>query len=304
MLGAANYGVLAGLGATDILSDLQSIAAARGGRHVPEREIRAAIEHARATVVIRGGNKATSNSAVDIVGIPGPKLIVDPNDARQRIIQKAVGITDTDILAASPIRISPCPAQKTTLVLRALYTSSEKLFIGARRQPGIAGTTLRTASAWISHFAAGGGTAEHIIANPLTGKAGLTLGGKKSFRADSCVSSFRFAVCEFDDLTRDQQLAFWSGVSWPVAALIDSGGKSIHAWLDVRELAENVNTPERWHEVVEKVLYGELLVPLGVDPSCKNEARLSRLPGHFRRETNRWQSLLFLSPRGKVVLSK
>jgi hypothetical protein len=38
------------------------------------------------------------------------------------------------------------------------------------------------------------------------------------------------------------------------------------------------------------------LCPLGCDPACRNESRLSRLPGHFRREKNAWQRLLYLNP--------
>ena len=102
-------------------------------------------------------------------------------------------------------------------------------------------------------------------------------------------------------MAREDQEAFWFTVIcdklMPVAALIDSGGKSIHAWL-------RVDLPDRdaWDKLVRHELYGEQgrLTRLGADRACCNPARLSRLPGHYRRDTaddpGRWQRLLYLNP--------
>jgi hypothetical protein len=128
----------------------------------------------------------------------------------------------------------------------------------------------------------------------MSGHEGLTEEGKPSFRCDNTVAAYRYAVAEFDVMDKADQLAFWWGYrSAPIAALIDSGGKSIHAWL-------RVDCPDRatWERKVEGTLFGKVLVPLGCDPLCRNEARLSRLPGHYRREKNAWQRLLYLNPEG------
>ncbi len=142
----------------------------------------------------------------------------------------------------------------------------------------------------------GRGELPHIIPNPLTGLQGTTKSGSKSWRADDCVASFRFCVVEFDSIGMDEQLAFWAGFKVPIAALIDSGGKSIHAWL-------RVDAPNRraWEEEVEDLLFGQILGPMGVDTACKNEARLSRLPGAFRPDRGRWQHLLYLAPQGRAI---
>lgn len=131
----------------------------------------------------------------------------------------------------------------------------------------------------------------------VTGQVGLTKDGKPSFRADSCVKAFRFAVAEFDTMPRADQLAFWWAVNLPICALIDSGGKSIHGWIRT----DGITTAEQWTDQVEQQLYGRYLTPLGCDGACKNEARLSRMAGHFRREKQKWQRLLYLCPEGRKV---
>ena len=48
-------------------------------------------------------------------------------------------------------------------------------------------------------------------------------------------------------------------------------------------------------------LFAERLVPLGVDAACRNEARLSRMPGYLRPDSQRLQRLLYLAPEGRAV---
>jgi len=95
-------------------------------------------------------------------------------------------------------------------------------------------------------------------------------------------------------MSKPEQLAFWWGYrAAPIVALIDSGGKSIHALLRV-----DAPSREAWEADVEQRLFSRVLCPLGCDAACRNESRLSRLPGHFRREKNQWQRLLYLNPEG------
>jgi hypothetical protein len=114
-----------------------------------------------------------------------------------------------------------------------------------------------------------------------------------SYRGDSAVAAFTFAVVEFDERTRAEQVAFWCGVNLPVAALVDSAGKSIHAWLRV-----DAADTQAWDTQV-RPLFLQHLAPLGVDRTCQNPSRLSRLPGHYRLEKKKWQRLLFLDPAAK-----
>ena len=154
---------------------------------------------------------------------------------------------------------------------------------------------MRSASEWITCFEGGTPVPEHIIPNPLTGEQGKTKDGKPSYRADVCVARFPFAVIEFDAMPREQQIQFWGGVALPVIALIDSGGKSIHGWVRT-----NATDAGEWERDIENDLFG-MLMPMGIDGACRNEARLSRMPGHFRTEKDRWQRVLYLDPYGDAV---
>jgi len=97
-----------------------------------------------------------------------------------------------------------------------------------------------------------------------------------------------------------EQLKFWSSAKLPVVALIHSGGKSIHAWIDVQKRAK-VECAEDWQTHIRGYLHDRLLAPLGVDAACSNPARLSRLPGHYREEKGQYQRLLWLSAEGRHI---
>lgn len=208
----------------------------------------------------------------------------------QSFVRRGDGADESTWWEASPVRIEGEPGPKDAIaVLDALYPRNAYLFCGERY-----GTTVRTAGEWRDRFARGEALPPHVIPNPMTGHEGLTEGGKPSFRCDNTVATYRYAVAEFDGMSKADQLAFWWGFrSAPIAALIDSGGKSIHAWL-------RVDCPDRaaWEREVEGTLFGKVLVPLGCDPQCRNESRLSRLPGHYRRDKCAWQRLLYLDPEG------
>ncbi|MEI8258618.1 MAG: aldehyde dehydrogenase family protein [Deltaproteobacteria bacterium] len=79
--------------------------------------------------------------------------------------------------------------------------------------------------------------------------------------------------------------------------LVVTGGKSIRGLVRVL----GIYCVTDCARVVESQLFGAVLEPLGVDPACKNESRLSRLPGHFRKEKDAWQRVLYLAPEGKAV---
>lgn len=142
----------------------------------------------------------------------------------------------------------------------------------------------------------------YIAINPFTGQHVLNENGNPSYRRDQFVSRFTYALGEFDkfpdtleDIPKEQQLAVWAASGLRIAALIDSGGKSIHAWIVV-----NCADKMEWDQQVKKELFGKLLVPLGMDRACSNPSRFSRLPGVPRDEN--WQRLIyFAGPEGGVL---
>ena len=217
---------------------------------------------------------------------PSPRKL--PGTARA-FIHKGDGAGENDWLAASPVRFNHDPGPHQALaLLDALYTPEDFLFCGEKY-----GADVLAVWRLRGQIADGGPVPPHIIPNPMTGRPGRKKDGGLSYRCDNSVEAFRFAVAEIDEgLTRAEQLALWWGfASAPIAALIDSGGKSIHAWL-------KVDRPDRvsWERDVEQTLFDRVLIPLGCDRQCRNESRLSRMPGHYRSEKEAWQRLLYLNP--------
>lgn len=217
----------------------------------------------------------------------------------ERFIKKGHGATENDIQKRSPIALDWPEAEAAWRVLEALYGDGELLFVGDDGWGGRLGETIRPALEWQKVFQKAAAVRfPKIMVNPLTGRPVAKKSGVgETLRGDGCIFAFRFVVAEFDGLSINDQLAFWLAVPHlPVAALIHSGKKSIHAWLrvdcaDVRE----------WEREVEQKLFPGYLVPLGLDPACRNESRLSRMPGHRRADTGLMQRCLYLAPEGRAV---
>jgi RecA-family ATPase len=76
-----------------------------------------------------------------------------------------------------------------------------------------------------------------------------------------------------DERPKAEQEKVLRDTGMPITALIDSGGKSIHAWVRV-----DARDRKEWEERRD-IIYST--VP-GIDPKNKNPARFSRLPGAYR----------------------
>lgn len=293
LLGVATLGVMAGVPADDIFRDLREHV--HGERVVPDAEIRDAIEKA---VHDRASGAETDAGPERPPRLPGPAF--DGPAALRRIIEAGRGVGEADLQECSPVRIDWPPEEDAYRALDAIYQPDDWLYIGTRESPAAPGRNLRRAADWIAAFRQRppGPCQPHIAPNPMSGQPAPKANGKgETFRGDKCVAAFRLAVVEFDNLPHDEQLAFWAAVRLPVVLLVDSGGKSIHGWVRV----DGISEAALWTRVVERHLFRNLLQPLGVDPACKNESRLSRLPGHFRTEKQAWQRILYLAPEGKAV---
>jgi len=290
LLGTSNLGVLAGLPADAIFQDIRK-AIPSGHRRITDREITDAI------------NKALSDhTGGSFIPRPRPAPIVRNGKlALQKIIDQGKISDEVDLWEASPLRLWEEPIHDPGLFLETLCEPNHLIRIGERHEPGIIGKTIRAAGDWITYFRNGGATAPHIAINPLNGIPSPTkVGDKNTLRGDSNVAEYRYCLVEFDNLSREDQIRFWSAVKLPIIALIDTGGKSIHAWIDIKNLV-SVATAEQWQSEIKERCYNRLLVPLGVDAACSNPARLSRLPGHYRVEKRRRQRLLWLSPEGRTI---
>lgn len=105
----------------------------------------------------------------------------------------------------------------------------------------------------------------YITVNPMKP------GGKK----DEDVTDYRHALLEFDTIPLEDQFSLYIQERLPCAAIIYSGGKSVHAWVKI-----DAQTRTEYDERV-KFLY-ERFAAYGPDFKNKNPSRFSRLPSCVR----------------------
>lgn len=96
--------------------------------------------------------------------------------------------------------------------------------------------------------------------------------------SDNDVTSFKYALVESDDMSKaEQQSLMVDELKLPLAALVDSGGKSIHGIVKISAKDE--------FEYTERVNYLYRICRnhgLIIDENNKNPSRMSRLPGATR----------------------
>ncbi len=106
-----------------------------------------------------------------------------------------------------------------------------------------------------------------IRLNPLDGKG----------QSDMNVAAYRYVLIESDTLPKNEQERFYRRYELPIACLVDSAGKSVHAVVRIdapneQEYRKRVNYLFRFLERHD----------FPVDSANKNPSRLSRMPGVMR----------------------
>lgn len=299
LLGLANHGALAGLDADDCFILISEHV--YGDREVSDREILNAIEKAYSDYDSEYETPETPSDRprpARVYRKKQPEPVSDSHiqallELRDMLITQGQGTTIQDIMKLSPVQLSRKTKQHFIEFLNALYQDQDFIFLGSRF-----GKNVFKVASVLESINFRKEVHEHIIPNPLCGKAVPSKSGKNSRRCDAAVSQFKYAIAEFDDISLEDQLAFWSQIDLPIVALIYSGSKSIHAWIRI----DGVTCEEKWNTIVRQQLYKQFLIPMGVDPSCCNPARLSRTPGHHR-EGKKDQHCFYLAPEGKAVFA-
>lgn len=112
-----------------------------------------------------------------------------------------------------------------------------------------------------------------ISFNPMDGNGG---------KIDN-ITDFKYALIESDTQDLNEQYALMTELELPIAALVHSGNKSIHAI--VRVDANNEKDYSRKVEYLFKICKKN---GLDVDTSTKNPSRLSRMPGFYRGKNRQY----------------
>jgi hypothetical protein len=284
LMAVANIGVREGLDEDEMLRDIRA-AIPPGGRVVRDQEILQAIRKAAHD---RLNGKSYARPAG---GLSFSSMRCSTTSLLGKILHPDV-IEPGDFLTASPVQFDQEDGvQQLVEVLTHLYGLNEYLFLGRTHDAAV-----YTVQQWLDAIRQPDVTPEtlppHMIWNPMTGFGGLTKEGKTSYRCDSTIAEYRFVLVEFDKIDLEMQLRFWAGCRLPVAALVFSGGKSVHGILRVPQ----VRNRAEWNVTVRDTIFARWLVPFGVDASTHNPSRLARCPGAFREEKGTLQRLLYLNP--------
>jgi RecA-family ATPase len=109
--------------------------------------------------------------------------------------------------------------------------------------------------------------------NPLDGKG----------VRDANVTSYRFALVECDDIPVPQQYTLLKQLELPIAAMVHSGGKSVHAIVRV-----DADTMDEYRKRVDFLYEVCGRNGLKLDRQNRNPSRLSRMPGIRRNGKKQW----------------
>ena len=152
---------------------------------------------------------------------------------------------------------------------------------GDRERPDGAGET-RSREEWLEMFKGNG----------LKDWQGLAVGVYVSINANNgknrkseSIVKYRHCLIEFDDSTLQEQWAIIKKSGLPTSAIIKSGARSLHAWVNVGA----TNAKEFTDRVDFIYKHLEHCKP---DPANKDAGRLSRLPGAMRTATGQQQELV------------
>jgi hypothetical protein len=268
-----------------------------------ERELLHKIESARnASHTMPRGHLLGSIGVRTVIASPQPqrpiagtsKPKIDPATATEGFL-KGFRCGEADVWEASPVRPPDDWTQDGALLVAMLYGPQELVNVvvehtldkHGKANPAGRGVTLprdemiRRLKTGSLQSEAGG----WLRMNPLDGHG----------VADANVTAFRFALLECDSVPTDLQLSFYAKLPLPIAVILTSGGRSVHAWVKVEatDLKDYRLTYDRMRA---------LLAKFGVDRKNRNPSRLSRLPGVQRiigAAGDGRQRLLYLNPEPK-----
>ena len=213
--------------------------------------------------------------------------------------------TSADLRTLSPFPVPSDGKGQTAAFLRSLFAPADVLHVFRDDAPtaGKPGKNLMPCREWLARMERGETMhGDLIVPNPFTGAEADTTDGRKSYIAQSCLARFPFVVAEFDAMPLRVQAAFWRGLlstsplAPMVAALVYSGGKSIHGLLHVGSRA-----PADWQtnrDRLRRLLAADPDPAFRADDQAMRPRTGTRLPGVRRLGGGggRLQALLYLNP--------
>ncbi|MES2659976.1 MAG: hypothetical protein V4689_15250 [Verrucomicrobiota bacterium] len=240
------------------------------GRHVPAREIEAAVDAAAKVAWMPSGSRSPVGNK------PKPQWPSINSEMREAII-KNEPFDLASLADASPMRCDQ-ESTPTEWLIDEIFPGNPLLCVGKSAYD------FRTAprNAFRGHLA----RYQFITPSAMLAKTGLTKEGKVSEHCLENTGARMFLVTEFDSGSSDEQAALiWHLRKFaPLAMALSSGGKSIHAWWNCQGLDESV--PRKFMRYA---------VSLGADHATWTRSQFVRMPNGWRPDKKKCQEVYFFN---------
>jgi len=179
-------------------------------------------------------------------------------------------------------RISPVRLPDAETAIDCLFPGDPLLCLGTAPWS----CAVRSRSEWRGRIS----NHPFIVPSEMTAKTALNMNGKESARCYGNTGPKIYQVVEFDEKVSDGSFEHQLGRIYrlseilPVAMILHSGGKSLHAWFPVWELTQK-----------EQLDFFSAACILGADPATWVRCQLVRVPGG-RRDSDTVQICFYLDP--------
>jgi len=122
---------------------------------------------------------------------------------------------------------------------------------------------------------------------------------RPSRRSEESVKGWRHLLLESDSAPSGLWLAAICQLPLPIVSICHSGNRSLHVIVRI-----DAESKLEWDAAVASVR--DELAVLGTDPKAMTAIRLARLPGCYRANKGRWQSLYYLDPTpdGRPIIER
>jgi hypothetical protein len=235
------------------------------GRDVPDREIWDAIEYLGQSKDHRGSRRSGNRR------IRQRWPLVDGKQRAKAICKGKVSLEMLRMLSPESLA-----EQEPQRFLELLFPGNPLICVG---QSNCCFYTAKR-----SQFAADLPKCSLIVPSPMKSVWGVTRPGGLSMHSLDNTGPRKYLITEFDGGTFDEQAAIiWHlKKSAPLAMVVHSGGKSLHAWWSCQGVDES--KLRRWMEWA---------VALGADSRMWTPCQFARMPGGWREDKGKRQDVVY-----------
>jgi hypothetical protein len=231
---------------------LLSVAAAGCGRHVPDREIIAAIKDAWPC-------RYQLSQSMTPASKPAPKW---PARDEKRIAEIAAADPNAldKLRDSSPVQVSP-QLHDSECLLERLFPGNPLLCVGHSAHEFFT-APRESFKGRLAGF-------QFITPSPMSALVGMTKDGKPSAHCLDNTGERFYLVVECDQGDRNTQAAIIRQLATvaPLAMVVDSAGKSLHSWFHCRGQSED-----------KLRMFFRMAVALGGDPPTWTRSQFVRMP--------------------------